>query len=84
MESLAAQLSALQSNLSGVQRSVASLESSKGVTANEVTGILRDELKTATQPLHDQGQELRAETSALHKKIADLRAYVDELVVEEE
>ncbi|KAJ2010478.1 hypothetical protein GGI14_006417 [Coemansia sp. S680] len=84
IESLVAQFSALQSNISNIQRSVTTLESNKSVTANEVSSILRDELKSATQPLQEQGQELRAETKLLHKNIADLRAYVDELVVEEE
>ncbi|KAJ2740165.1 hypothetical protein GGI20_005952, partial [Coemansia sp. BCRC 34301] len=84
VEALAAQLATMQSGLSGVQRSVSSLESNRAVTADEVTAIAQAEVKAVTQPLHDQGLELCAETKVLHTKIADLRAYVDELVVEEE
>ncbi|KAJ2492182.1 hypothetical protein IWW37_001630 [Coemansia sp. RSA 2050] len=84
IESLAAQFSALQSSLSGIQHSVTTLESSKGVTASEATKLMRDELKAATRPLQERDEELQAEAKVLHKSIADLRAYVDELVVEEE
>ncbi|KAJ2412523.1 hypothetical protein GGI10_003634 [Coemansia sp. RSA 2530] len=84
IESLAAQFSALQSSLSGIQHSVTALESSKGVTASEVTKLIGSEVKAATRPLQERDEELLAETKVLHKSIADLRAYVDELVVEEE
>ncbi|KAJ2481090.1 hypothetical protein EV174_003557 [Coemansia sp. RSA 2320] len=84
IESLAAQVAAMASSLTGIQRSVAGLEASKGVTAKEVSAIVQTELKAATQPLQHQSQELWSETKTLHTKISDLRAYVDELVVEEE
>ncbi|KAJ2111353.1 hypothetical protein IW146_005421, partial [Coemansia sp. RSA 922] len=54
IETLVAQFSALQSSISNIQRSVTTLESNKSVTANEVSSILRDELKSATQPLQEQ------------------------------
>ncbi|KAJ2087439.1 hypothetical protein IW138_004977 [Coemansia sp. RSA 986] len=84
IQALTAQLSTLKTDISGIQRSVAGMSSNKGVTANEVTSILRSELGGALQPLEKQTQSLSKENKALDKKISDLRAYVDELVVDEE
>ncbi|KAJ2356662.1 hypothetical protein GGF43_001928 [Coemansia sp. RSA 2618] len=84
IETLVSQMAALKSDISGIQRSVSGLESNKGVSANEVTTILRGELQGALEPLHKQNQEHKDDSKKLDKKIAELRAYVDELVVEEE
>ncbi|KAJ2846787.1 hypothetical protein IWW36_004179 [Coemansia brasiliensis] len=84
VEKLVSQLAALQSDLSGIQRSVGELESNKGVSAGEVSNILRDQLQQALEPIHKHNQELKDGSAKLNKKIDDLRSYVDELVVEEE
>ncbi|KAJ2162473.1 hypothetical protein GGF46_000604 [Coemansia sp. RSA 552] len=84
IESLVSQLASLKTDISQVQRSVSDMGDSKGVSANEVSTILRSELQTALDPVHKQNQELRDDSKRLDKKIDDLRSYVDELVVEEE
>ncbi|KAJ1731775.1 hypothetical protein LPJ61_002368 [Coemansia biformis] len=84
VESLAAQLAALSTDISGIQRSVAGLASSSGVSSSEVASIVRTELRGALDPIHKHNQELQDESKKLDKKIADLRTYVDELVVDEE
>ncbi|KAJ2607618.1 hypothetical protein EV177_005411, partial [Coemansia sp. RSA 1804] len=84
IQTLTAQLSALKSDVAGIQRSVAGLDSSKGVTAVEVASIVRGELGSALQPLEKQTLALSKENKALDKKVGELRAYVDELVVEDD
>ncbi|KAJ2659633.1 hypothetical protein IW148_004162 [Coemansia sp. RSA 1199] len=84
IETLVSQMGALQSNISGVQQSVTGLESSKGVSSSEVSVIVKSELQNAMEPLCKLNQERSDESKQLDKKIAELRAYVDELVVEEE
>ncbi|KAJ1751699.1 hypothetical protein LPJ79_001863 [Coemansia sp. RSA 1821] len=84
VDKLVSQLAALQSDLSGIQRSVGAMESNKGVSAGEVSNILRDQLQQALEPIHKHNQELKDGSTKLNKKIDDLRSYVDELVVEEE
>ncbi|KAJ2767324.1 hypothetical protein IWQ56_003376, partial [Coemansia nantahalensis] len=84
VESLTAQLAALAADLAGVQRSVAGLASRGGVSSDEVVAVVRGELKSALDPVSKHRQELQAESARLDKKIDTLRAYVDELVVDEE
>ncbi|KAJ1902675.1 hypothetical protein LPJ81_003474 [Coemansia sp. IMI 209127] len=84
IQALTNQMSALKTDISGIQRSVADMGSNKGVSASDVTAILRSELGGALQPLEKQTQSLSKENKALDKKIGELRAYVDELVVDEE
>ncbi|KAJ1648157.1 hypothetical protein LPJ64_000517 [Coemansia asiatica] len=83
VEALSEQLSALKSGVSDVQQSVSSLGSKKSLTADNVSLIVRDELRSALEPIRKQNQDLVAENKVLHKMIMDLRTYVDELVVEE-
>ncbi|KAJ2453353.1 hypothetical protein EV183_002308 [Coemansia sp. RSA 2336] len=84
VDKLVSQLAALQSDLSGIQRSVGEMESNRGVSAGEVSSIIRDQLQQALEPIHKHNQELKDGSTKLNKKIDDLRSYVDELVVEEE
>ncbi|PIA16726.1 hypothetical protein COEREDRAFT_102113 [Coemansia reversa NRRL 1564] len=84
IETLVSQLSSLRTDISGIQQSVAANSSAKGLSSDEVSTIIRSELKSALEPINRQSQELRGESKNLDKKIADLRHYVDELVVEEE
>ncbi|KAJ2699810.1 hypothetical protein H4R19_005510, partial [Coemansia spiralis] len=85
VESLTGQLAALSADLAAVKRSVAGLaSSSSGVSADEVVSVVRAELKSALDPVHKHTQELRDESKSLDKKIDGLRAYVNELVVDDE
>ncbi|KAJ2783036.1 hypothetical protein H4R18_001937 [Coemansia javaensis] len=85
VESLAAQVASLASGLSGVQRAVGDLSSSsKSVSPAEVAAIVQAELKAALDPIHQHTSATKDDLARLDKKIADLRTYVDELVVEEE
>lgn len=84
IQSLVTKFTSLQSDLSGIQKSVKTLEGSKGVSSGDVESIIRQELKSAIQPLHQQNQELAGQSKELRKGLTDLKAYVDELVVDEE
>ncbi|KAJ2081658.1 hypothetical protein H4R24_002182 [Coemansia sp. RSA 988] len=84
IENLLSQFSSLRTDLSSIQQSVAANSGPKGISADEVSTIVRSELKSALGPINKQNQELRNESKSLDKKIVDLRQYVDELVVEEE
>ncbi|KAJ1899290.1 hypothetical protein LPJ66_002199 [Kickxella alabastrina] len=84
VEGLLGQLTGVKSELSGIQKSVAEVGAHRGVTKDEVAVILRAELASALAPIKKQNGELVEENRKLHAKIAELRAYVDELVVEEE
>ncbi|KAJ2139549.1 hypothetical protein IW139_000419 [Coemansia sp. RSA 353] len=83
IDTLVSQMSALQTSLTGVQQSVSGLES-KGVSSSQVSVIVKSELQNAMEPLRKLNEERVDESKQLDKKIAELRAYVDELVVEEE
>ncbi|KAJ2496636.1 copper chaperone [Coemansia sp. RSA 1972] len=83
IDTLVSQMSALQTSLTGVQQSVTGLES-KGVSSSQVSVIVKSEVQNAIEPLRKLNQERMDESKMLDKKIAELRAYVDELVVEEE
>ncbi|KAJ1899397.1 hypothetical protein LPJ66_002140 [Kickxella alabastrina] len=84
VEGILGQLTGVKSELSGIQKSVAEVGAHRGVTKDEVAEILRAELASALVPIKKQNGELVEENKKLHAKIAELRAYVDELVVEEE
>ncbi|KAJ2538158.1 hypothetical protein EV175_006523 [Coemansia sp. RSA 1933] len=84
IQALTRQMSALKTDISGIQQSVSELGSNKGVSADEITSLLHSELRSVVNPLATLTQELSVENKALDKKISDLRAYVDELVVDEE
>ncbi|KAJ2786500.1 hypothetical protein GGI15_001464 [Coemansia interrupta] len=84
VQTATAQLAALKDELAKVHQAVASVGQQKQLGAGDVAEIVRSELKSALAPVSRQNQELADENKKLHKMIADLRAYVDELVVEEE
>ncbi|KAJ1725239.1 hypothetical protein LPJ53_000568 [Coemansia erecta] len=85
VQTATAQLAALKAELAKVHQAVASVgQQQKQLTAEDVAAIVRSEIKSALAPVGLKNQELADENKKLHKMVADLRAYVDELVVDEE
>ncbi|KAJ2398410.1 hypothetical protein GGI05_000102 [Coemansia sp. RSA 2603] len=84
VQTATAQLAALKSDLASVQQALVAVGEKKSLGAEDVAAIVRSELESALAPFGRQNRELADENRKLHKMIADLRAYVDELVVEEE
>ncbi|KAJ1949765.1 hypothetical protein FBU59_000999 [Linderina macrospora] len=84
LETMARQLSKMQEEAGEARQALARLEANRGVSAEEVTALLKKELQAAVEPLRKQTQDLSNENIKLRDDIKGLKTYIDELVVEEE